>query len=175
MAKAIIKLAYKQVMDVSSSGDFEKNVLFASYQEFLLKSQVYNPEGKFKIFDDLKANDGRANPLHYKLSFSVGHFIETLKGKIPHLTDNLDNSVVFETPKFELIASDLTSIDAHKVAITYTTPELTLLNSFGEYLVVSSRNTTEGTEAEAFTIKMQDGLSVVNYQPLVQHHNLINI
>gem|GEM_PF-6427387 len=29
---------------------FEKNVLHYSYEEFLMKLQVYNPEGKWKTF-----------------------------------------------------------------------------------------------------------------------------
>jgi hypothetical protein len=117
MTKAIIKLTYKQVIDASSTGDFEKNVLFASYQEFLLKSQAYNPGNKLKTFSEMKNNDGRANSLHYKLSFVIGYFIETMKNKIPVVTDTLGNSITFEVPKFELIESDVTTMAAHKVAI----------------------------------------------------------
>ena len=159
MTKAIIKLTYKQVIDASSTGDFEKNVLFASYQEFLLKSHAYNPGDKLKTFSEMKNNDGRANLLHYKLSFVIGYFIETLKNKIPALTDTLGNSITFEVPKFELIESDVTTMAAHKVAINYITTELTLLNTIGEYLVLSA-----GNGEETFTIKMQDGLAITSYQ-----------
>ena len=174
MTKAIIKLTYKQVIDVSSTGDFEKNVLFASYQEFLLKSQAYNPGNKLKTFSEMKNNDGRANSLHYKLSFVIGYFIETLKNKIPVLTDNLGNCVTFEVPRFELIESDVTTMAAHKVAINYITPELTLLNTFGEYLVL-----TAGNGEETFTVKMQDGLSISSYQqvenkPAVNGHSILS-
>nr|WP_067058877.1 hypothetical protein [Mucilaginibacter sp. L294] len=159
MTKAIIKLTYKQVIDASSTGDFEKNVLFASYQEFLLKSQAYNPGNKLKTFSEMKNNDGRANSLHYKLSFVIGYFIETLKNKIPVVTDTLGNNITFEVPKFELIESDVTSIAAHKVAINYITGDLTLLNTIGEYLVL-----TAGNGQETFTLKMQDGLAITSYQ-----------
>ncbi|MBD1387126.1 hypothetical protein IDJ75_17700 [Mucilaginibacter rigui] len=159
MTKAIIKLTYKQVIDASSTGDFEKNVLFASYQEFLLKSQAYNPGNKLTTFSEMKNNDGRANLLHYKLSFVIGYFIETLKNKIPVVTDTLGNSITFEVPKFELIESDVTTMAAHKVAINYITTELTLLNIIGEYLVLSA-----GNGEETFTIKMQDGLAITSYQ-----------
>ena len=73
MSKAQVKIVYRQVIDESCSSGFEKAVFQASYEEFLLKSQAYNQEGKFKTFSKIKANDGRANSLHYKLSFSVGH------------------------------------------------------------------------------------------------------
>jgi hypothetical protein len=167
MAKAIIKLAYKQVIDASSTGSFEKSVLFASYQEFLLKSQAYNPGNRLKTFSEMKNNDGRANSLHYKLSFSVGYCIEMLKNTIPGLTDSLGNNVLFEVPKFELIASDITSIDAHKVAIIYTTGDLTLLNTFSEYMVLALPDSTE-----TFTLKMQDNLSVISYKEVDQQINI---
>jgi hypothetical protein len=159
MSKAIIKLTYKQVIDAASGTDFEKNVLFASYQEFLLRSEAYNPGAKLKTFSEMKNNDGRANLLHYKLSFSIGYFIEMLKNKIPDITDNLGNSITFEVPKFELIESDTTTMAAHKVALNYITGELTLLNTFGEYLVL-----TAGNGEDAFTVKLQNGLSISSYR-----------
>lgn len=159
MAKAIVKLAYKQVIDVSSTGNFEKSVLFASYQEFLLKSQAYNPGNRLKTFSEMKNNDGRANSLHYKLSFSVGYCIEMLKNTIPGITDNMGNNILFEVPKFELIGSDITTIDAHKVAIIYITGSLTLLNTFGEYMVLALPGSTD-----TFTVKMQDRLAIISYE-----------
>ncbi len=125
---ALIKLAYKQIIDASAQEEFEKRVFQASYQEFLLKMQTYNPDRKFKTFTALKANDGRANSLHYKLSFAVGHFFEMLNGRIPELKDNLGNQLKFETPQFELIESDIDDRSAHKLAIIYTTGTLNLLN-----------------------------------------------
>ncbi|MCO5937245.1 hypothetical protein NAF17_16990 [Mucilaginibacter sp. RB4R14] len=159
MSKAIIKLTYKQVIDAASGTDFEKNVLFASYQEFLLKSQAYNPDNRLKTFSEMKNNDGRANSLHYKLSFAIGYFIEMLKNKIPALSDNLGNSITFEVPKFELIESDTTTMAAHKVALNYITGELALLNTFGEYMVLGTCDSEE-----TFTIKLQDGLSISSYR-----------
>lgn len=174
MAKAIIKLNYKQVIDTSAESDFGKSVLHASYQEFLLKSQTYNQQGLYTTFGQMKDADGRANSLHYKLSFAVGHFIQLLKGRIPGPGDNLGNSLLFETPKFELIDSDITDFSKHKVAIHYMTGDLTLLNSFGEYMVLAQGLVPELTDSETFTIKMQDGLSVVNYRSIMTHPSVIN-
>ena len=66
MKSALIKLAFKQVIDSTPVTIFEKNVLNNSYNEFLLKSQAYNPEGRFKTFTEMADADGRANSLHYK-------------------------------------------------------------------------------------------------------------
>ena len=164
MAKALIKLAYKQVINAASAGEFERNVFRASFQEFLLKSQTYNQGAKFKTFSELKANDGRANSLHYKLSFAVLNFISGLNNKIPGLKDNAGNSPAFEGPRFELIESDITDRTMHRVAIHYSTGLLTLLDTIEDYLILAMGDVPGGEAAETFTLKMQPGLSVVYYK-----------
>ena len=164
MAKALIKLAYKQVIDATASGEFERNVFRASFQEFLLKSQTYNQDAKFKTFSELKAHDGRVNSLHYKLSFAVLNFISGLNNKIPGLKDNAGNSPVFEEPRFELIESDITDRTMHRVAIHYSTGLLTLLDTIEDYLILAPGDVSGGGAAETFTLKMQSGLSVIYYK-----------
>jgi len=175
MAKALIKLAYRQVIDINSESDFEKNVFHASYQEFLLKSQAYNPEQKFKTFAALKQHDGRANSLHYKLGFAVGNFIGTLNNTIPLLCDNAGRGLKFEVPRFELIASDITNKTDHKIAINYCTGIFTLLNIAGEYLVLAAGDATDQQTVETFTLKMQPELSIVFYKDLLySEHTPVN-
>lgn len=159
MSKVLIKLTYKQVIDSSAETDFERNIFSASYEEFLLKSQAYNPGRVLRTFSEMKNNDGRASLLHYKLSFVIGYFIETLKNKIPVFTDTLGNSINFQVPQMELIESDITDIKAHKVAINYITGELLLLNTIGEYLILSADN-----GETTFTVKMQAQLAISRYQ-----------
>lgn len=57
-----------------------------------------------------------------------------------------------------------------KVAATYITDILTLLNSFGEYMVVAAGDQTKQVNNETieiFTLKMQPGLSVMQYQEII--------
>jgi hypothetical protein len=168
MYKAKIKLVYKQVIDASSESSFEKAIIHASYQEFLLKSQAYNTEGKFKTFSRMKANDGRANSLHYKLSFSVLHFIDQLDHKIPVVKDNLGNKLSFDTAAFELIESHTEDGSLHKVAINYQTETLTLIDFMGDYLLLTSADANSNEPSETFVVRMQFGLSVLNYQEISQ-------
>ncbi|WP_295799803.1 hypothetical protein [Mucilaginibacter sp.] len=168
MYKAKIKLVYKQVIDAQSESAFEKAIIQASYQEFLLKSQAYNLDGKFKTFSRMKANDGRANSLHYKLSFSVLHFIDQLNNKIPVLKDNLGNKLAFETAAFELIESHTEDVQLHKVAINYQTETLMLIDFMGEYLLLTKDNPADNEPALTFVIKMQPDLSIATYQEIVE-------
>jgi hypothetical protein len=171
MEKTLIKLAYKQAIAIKDEGDFEKKVFNATYQEFLLKSQAYNPDRKLKTFTQLKAKDGRANSLHYKLSFTIGDFLKSLNNKIPFIKDNAGNSLVFDVPVFELIESDIEDKEAHIVAINYTTCVLTLLNVIGEYLILAIGDVNLEAVAETITVKMQPGLSVISYKGSYQAYN----
>jgi type VI protein secretion system component Hcp len=140
MALAHVTLVFKQVIDATSTGLFEKAVHQLTYQEFLLKSQAYNRAGKFKTFDDIRLNDGRANSLHYKLSFPVLPLIESLNKVVPGWYDKLNNNLFFEEAKFELLTSDITDQSKHRVAIYYTTPILTLYQVIGKYLLLSKED-----------------------------------
>ena len=168
MSKAQVKIVYRQVIDESCSSGFEKAVFQASYDEFLLKSQAYNQEGKFKTFSKIKTNDGRANSLHYKLSFSVGHFIAQLNNKIPVIRDNMGNKISFEIANFELIESHVEDISLHKVAINYETGLLQLIETMGEYLLLAKEYLPEQGPIETFVLRMQPDLSIVSYQELNQ-------
>lgn len=167
MSKPLIKISYRQVIDRNNESLFEQNVFNASYAEFLMKSQAYNMEGKYKTFTQLKAADGRANSLHYKSGFAVGGFIETLNKKIPSLQDASGQAILFDTWRFELIESDITDKFSHKLAIHYITGTLTLLESFGDNLLLAygdkTAQLTEGIE-DSFILKLMPGVSVISYK-----------
>ncbi|MBS1522013.1 MAG: hypothetical protein JST50_13510 [Bacteroidetes bacterium] len=168
MGKAKIKMVYRQVIDESCSSAFEKAIFQASYDEFLLKSQAYNREGKFKTFSKIKANDGRANSLHYKLSFSVGHFIAQLNNKIPVIKDNRGNKIAFEAANFEVIESHIEDISLHKVAINYETGLLSLIEIMGEYLLLCTDDLPEHGPIDTFVLRMQPDLSIVSFEEVDQ-------
>jgi hypothetical protein len=169
MPAALIQLAYRQIIDALSSTVLEKRIFHDSYAEFILKIQAYNQEGKFKLYSDIVANDGRANSLHYKTGFAILHHLETLKGKIPGLYDTAGRmQVSFEVPEFKVLESSLEDKSLHKIAITYLTAPLLLIDRFGEYMLLAEGN--EETElvngVNTFTLRMQPDLSIINYKPV---------
>jgi len=177
MSKALIKLAYKQVIDSTSTGSVEQKIFHDSYNEFLLKSQAYNLEKKFTTFTEIVANDGRANSLHYKLSFAVLHHIDKLNKRIPGLQDEAGGAnIAFDVPEFKLLESSIVDRSAHKIVIIYTTGFFGLLESFGEYLLLTSTDiSTKGSDepVASFVIKMQPGLSITSYKEIVTEKNSI--
>jgi hypothetical protein len=167
MQKGLIKLAYRQIIDSINKGNFERDVLKISYEEFFMKSQAYNPEKKFKTFKEMVANDGRANSLHYKSGFAIGNLIQQLDQKIPELQDTLGKSLNFEVHQFEIIDSDITNPAAHKVAIIYFTGILTCFGNMGTYMLLAEGdklNQLPTEPVETFILKLRKGLSVISYQ-----------
>lgn len=166
MAKAIIQLAYRQIINANSISSFEKAVWAASYNEFLLKSQAYNQEGKFTTFSQLKANDGRANSLHYKSGFAIVGFVSTLKNVIPNIASTFGKSILFDTHEFEVIESDITNQQLHEVAIIYYSKPLILLEIIGEQLLVAYKDGITTDTYPTFMIAMQPQLCITNYQAI---------
>lgn len=170
MAKALIKIVYRQVITSKNESAFEKQLLKVSYEEFLLKSQAYSRDGSIKTFTAMKAADGRANSLHYKTGFAVDGLINLLNKQIPGLQDSVGQSVLFDNYRFEVLESDITNANSHTVAIWYYTETLTLLDQFGNYLIVAYGNKTlELSTAypqnieNSFLLLLQTGMSISEY------------
>ena len=170
MAKALIKMMYKQVIDAATKNVFEKNVLDASYSEFLLKSQTYNMERKFTTFNQMIENDGRANSLHYKTGFVVDGMIRKLKNKIPGLKDSLGTTdILFDKYQFQVLESDITNKEEHKVALIYRTGTMTLIDIIADHLVLDNGDcsTTHEEFTSTFILKMRPELSIFSWKDKV--------
>lgn len=173
MQQALIRLSCRQVIRAGAEAGFEQQILHASYEEFLLKSQAYNLNGTLNTFSQMKANDGRANSLHYKTGFSIAGLMALLNGKIPGVKDALGQNLLFKTHRFELLESDTCNRSAHAVAIYYNTDTLSLLNQFGDQLLLAYGNRFEEAEtdvffreiADPFLLQLRPGISIVSYAP----------
>lgn len=171
MLPAKITLASRHVINAESKTVFEQQVWHASYQEYLLKSQAYNPEGKFKTFTELKAHDGRAHSLHYKSGFAVDGFIAALQKRIPQLCTTLDEPVHFCNYAFEVLESDITNMQKHAIAITYYTAPLLLHAVFGDHLLLSAddMNNPGNQVAATWLLTLQHHLSINSYTPVLKN------
>jgi hypothetical protein len=172
MKMALVKIAWKQVIDIAAKTDFEKKVFHDSYHEFLMKAQTYNTEKKFTSFAEMVNHEPKANSLHYEVGFSVGLYINELNGVIPGAYDTLGLVPIrFTAHKFQVIASDINDRSAHKVAIIYITEQMSLLDNFGDNLLLSYGNKFEGLAEtgimepvkDSFILKISPEISIINY------------
>lgn len=160
---SLIKIAYRQIIDSNSTGDFARNIFNDSFNEFYLQSQAYNPARQWKTFSEIIQHNLKANSLHYKVGFAVGLYIQALKNTIPGLEDLLGRSVSFESFQFEILHSDITDKSAHKVALTYFMPIVELLAMTGNFIVVSKPASEQEMKA-VVTLQLRSGLSIVEWQ-----------
>ncbi|WP_256012820.1 hypothetical protein [Desertivirga xinjiangensis] len=168
MSKALIKIAYKQVIDIFSTGSFAQSVFDISYDEFLLEIQAYIPDNILKFSDITKANP-RAHGLHKKIHLAIEELVAGLNNVIPDLVDTLGcPGIGFESYEVTLIESDISNKAAHQLIITYISNFLTLLKTAGEYLVLSEENMISTAKPfETFTLRLQPGMSVCAYQEIL--------
>jgi hypothetical protein len=173
MPKAIIKLAYKQVIDRHSEGKFEKNVFDDTYAAFLMQSQNYNSGRKLRTLEEMIKENPKANSLNYKVGFAIALAIKSLNNIIPGLTDSLAiNKIQFESYTFHIIASDIKNKKVHKVAIIYRTTMYSLLDLLGENMILANGDLTfqsENPHMEVLMIKMQPSLSICSWMDLNNH------
>lgn len=166
-----MKLAFRQEIDLASVGSFEKEVFGDSYREFCMQAQAYNPGGSMRTLEELIAANPKANSLHYKVGFSVGLYIAALKGVIPGIKDLVQGQQPpgFQTHEFRIVHSDLRDRSAHKVAITYYTDVLTLLESFGEQLLMANGDVSQleaGEWVDSFMLRAGPSVTISQYAPL---------
>lgn len=168
MNDAQIRITCRQLLDNSSTGVFSRQVLSATFAEFQLKSQAYNPEGRFHTFREMVGNDGRANSLHYKLYFVAAPYLELLEKKMPHMCDMLEKPLPFERAELQLVASDLRDATQHRIALHYHTPLFLLRGHIGDNLILALPELPEHT----FMLRLRMGVSISHYNveaPLVAH------
>jgi hypothetical protein len=163
MKNPIIQLSFRQIINSSHPGEFEKAIRRASYDEFLLKSQTYNPGKKFRRFTEMVTADGRANSLHYKTGFVIEPYILKFGFRIPFLKDQEGKSIPFINHRFELIESHISDFEQHEVAIHYQTNPYSWLATMCNEFVLSlvNQKPDEKGLVVCFTLSMQPSLSII--------------
>ncbi len=166
MEKALIKLSFRHIIDVNAHTSFEQEIFHESYNEFLMQLQAYNKEQQFTTWQQVRTANPKSVSLNYKVGFSIGLFVKALQQQIPGLADTLGNPVRFTGHQFEIIASDITSKSAHRVAIVYTTDTLTLLGTVSEYMLLATGDQISNLhvqQVQTFMLKLQPYLSISGY------------
>ena len=141
MAKAIIQLAYRQIIDANSPGRFEQDVFNDTFEEFFMQSQVYNPQNSYPTLAEMTGANPKAYSLHYKVGFAIGLYVQQLGRYMPGVHDMLGKPCVsLQSHRFEIIASDVRNKAAHQVAITFLSADLVLHEVLGNSMLLSESN-----------------------------------
>lgn len=175
MAKGIIRLLYKKVIDANSSRPWEKCAFNDSYSEFLLQAQLYKRDKKYTSFTDLQANVPNAEKLHFLVSASITGYLQQFNGLVPDITNGAGKTFLpFKQYRFELLDSDTCNINKHRIALHFITTPLLWIDTVGSQLLISVNNTPH-TDDEVLTemLTLTPFLTIHSYKqtPHLWYHN----
>jgi hypothetical protein len=167
MAKGIIRLCYRKIIDASSQKMWDKYVFESSYAEFLMQSQLYNQEKKYNRYSELLITVPGSEKLHFLVSAAITGYMQQLNGKVPDILNNLGRHFLnFINYQFEIINSDIQNKAAHQVAINFFSEPLIWHDTIDNYLLISATDTE----------KSEDGIltNLVQLQPFLSIYSIKN-
>lgn len=165
MNRKVITLCYRKIIDAQSPGRWEKLVFEDSYTEFLIQSQLFNPEKKHARFSEMLQNVPGTKKLHFLVSAAVVNYVKQLNNRIPDVTNSLGKSFLnFQHYFFEIINSDIKDRSAHSVAINFYSPPLLWHDSVDGYLLLSEKKDTNLLEVQTDMLQLRPFLSIYTLQ-----------
>ena len=161
MSKATIRLAFRQIIDCRSATPFEQKMFTLTFAEFGIQQQSFSKGQPYYTWASLCDNLPKCRQaLPFKVSFATAGLINSLQNRIPGLQDALGNEdIPFAQHRFGIVTSDVRDPTAHVISLTWITPDLTLFETIGDQLLLST------LPPQTFQLEMQHGLSVVSYEP----------
>ncbi|WP_158799945.1 hypothetical protein [Pedobacter sp. L105] len=141
MSKRIITLCYRKIIDVNSTGLWERLVFNDTYTEFLTQVKKYNPEERYSNFAQLMQYNPEAAKLHFLVSSACTGYLNQLNEQMPDIYNILGQPfLTFKSFHFEIINSDIHNSSFHEVAINFYTDSLVWHEAIGHYLLLSDKN-----------------------------------
>ena len=161
MAKATIRLAFRQIIDIGSATPFEQKIFSVTFSEFGIQQQSFSKGKEYYTWASLRENIPNSQKiLPFKVSFAIAGLISSLQNRIPGLQDTLgQEEIEFAQHRFDLIASDVRDPTAHTISLTWITGDLLLYEVIGNQLLLSRQ------PPRTFQLEMQQDLSIISYIP----------
>lgn len=160
-----IRLAYRLLIDTSSTFLWDKYVFEDTYKEYLMQSQLFNSKEHPKnTFRELLSENEKANQLHFLIGIAANGYVEQLKGNFHRVSDVLGNNYFpFVNYQLDIINTDITDSSKHKIGITFYSPMLVLLDVINNCYLVSKEVEKENN-FETFMFPMQSNFSICYYE-----------
>lgn len=165
MYKAKIRLAYRLIIDQTSTYLWDQYVWEDTFKEFVMQSQQFNSKEEPKnTFRALLSHNEKSSELHYLTGMAAQNYINQLNGNLYRVPDILGNNYLpFINYQLDIINSDITDSSKHKIGITFFSPLLALLDIIeGNYLI--SKTCEDASGYETFMYPLQPNLSICYYQ-----------
>lgn len=169
MAKGIIRLCYRKIIDASSQKRWDTYVFNDTYQEFFMQAQYYNQHGKYSTFQELLDNVPHADRLHHLTSSAAIGYIRQLNQLIPDIANQAGKLCLpFSQFTFEIIQSHVQHKQEHRVAISFYSEPLTWIDTVANTLLIAYGEQLgslhEGKTIDTDMIMLQPYLSISSFQ-----------
>jgi hypothetical protein len=169
MAKGLIKLSYRKIIDATSTSLWDKHVFADTHREFYMQAQFFDQQNKYSTFREILENVPKADQMHYLVSTAAVGYIRQLNERIPDVVNASGKlAIPFKNFRFEIIQSHRKNKDQHKVAIYFYSETLTWIDSIDHHLVFAIGDKfdalNKGQEIETDMLLLKPGLSVCSYQ-----------
>ncbi|MDH6252247.1 hypothetical protein M2347_001974 [Chryseobacterium sp. H1D6B] len=164
--KAVIKLAFRIVIDQNSTMTWDQYIFEDTYFEYKIQHQVFDDkENPVKNYWELLSKNPHAERIPFIVSASAVNYVSQLNGVIKSLPDVLGTTFFpIENFKLDLISSNIEDPSKHKIGLTFYTPALLLIDSIdNKYVLSKDLENKNGFETFMFAFHPQVAISY--YQP----------
>ncbi|MEO4007266.1 hypothetical protein [Flavobacterium sp. CAU 1735] len=156
-----IRMAFRLVIDSSTTVTWQKYVFEDTYREYRMQQQLYNnPENPKPTFRELLYENEKAEKLHFLTGMAAEPYIRQLKGNIYELQDALGNSYLpFVNYKLDIVNTDSNDQSRHKIGITFYTPLMVLVDIVDRHYLLST-DTDATAHWEILSFPMHPNLAI---------------
>lgn len=160
-----IRLAYRTVIDNSSTSVWDRYVFEDTYKEYLMQHQLFNSKENPKVsFRELLNENEKAHQLHFLVGMAAGGYVEQLRGSFHRVSDALGNNFFpFTNYQLDIINTDINDSSKHKIGITFYSPLLVLLETINNHYLVSTETEKENG-FQTLMFPMQPQLTICYYE-----------
>lgn len=166
MIKPQIRLAYRQLIDSSSTEEFELAIFNDTHAEFLMQIQSWQTSPEQVNWIDFKETiEDFEEKMNFKVGMAIGGYMQELLHVIPRLVDVSGYPLLFDNYKFEIVDTNIRNRLTHKVALTYYTSTFTMLETIQDNLLLKegNYNPLDGP-VDTILLKLVPGLSISSYE-----------
>ncbi len=130
MAKGVIQICYRKIIDATSASIWDKYVFEDTYKEFLMQVQQFDQQQKYATFQEILKNTPKADQMHYLVSTAAIGYIRQLNERMPDVVNVFGKPCVpFKNFRFEIIQSHVKNKDLHKVVIYFYSEPITWIDT----------------------------------------------
>ncbi len=170
--KGLIKLAYRKMIDVSSTSTWDKYVFEDTYREYYMQAQQFDQKSKYSTFQDMVKHVPSAEQMHYLVSTAAIGYIRQLEGLFPEVLNVVGKRCVpFESFRFEILESNIKNKEQHKVAICFYSNVLTWIGAIDNQLLFAVGDQSEaiqkGQTIETEMLTWRSNLTVHSFQQII--------